>query len=56
MTKPPQRNVATSVDLSQEICTHGICQTERNNLIMYRDSNHLTASFAKQLQSALENR
>lgn len=37
IAKRSHSNVVTA-DLSQEICPHGICQTERNNLIMYRDS------------------
>jgi hypothetical protein len=55
MAALPFRNVLTA-DLSPDICDHGTCRSERNNVIIYLDSNHLTASFMKSLESALNER
>lgn len=49
----PYINVVTA-DLSPMICNESVCRSEQKNVIIYRDSNHLTASFAKHLESALE--
>jgi hypothetical protein len=43
----------TVVDLSQKICPGGVCAAEQDNLILYRDSNHLTASFVASMQGSL---
>jgi len=46
------RNVAVA-DLSLNICPDGICAMERDGFILYRDSNHLTASFVSSLQGVV---
>jgi hypothetical protein len=45
-------NVLTA-DMSLAICPHRICTGQHDNLITYRDTNHLTASFVKTLAEAL---
>jgi hypothetical protein len=40
-------------DLSSSICPNGICKGEINNVVTYRDSNHLSASFAGGLEGVL---
>ncbi len=44
------------LDLTAEICPGGICRPERDNLILYRDSNHLTASFLNTLEGVISGR
>ena len=46
-------NVFTA-DMSYIICPNGICTGLRNGLVMYRDSDHLTASFVQTLEDTLE--
>ena len=48
----PHPNV-TLVDLSSSICPDAVCRVERDGLILFRDSNHLTASFVNTLQERL---
>lgn len=48
-------NVST-IDLSDEICPGQICSAERQGQIVFRDTQHLTASFAASLAPALEKR
>ena len=45
----------TLVDLSSNICPGGVCRAERDDLILYRDSNHLTASFVKSMEKELSD-
>ncbi len=45
-------NVST-LDLSEAICPHEQCAAERNGVIVYRDSQHLTASFVESLSDQL---
>jgi peptidoglycan/LPS O-acetylase OafA/YrhL len=47
------KNVMTA-DLSSRICPSGICTGLRGNLVMYRDNDHLTASFARTLERDLD--
>jgi hypothetical protein len=44
------------LDMTADICPDGICKPERENLIVYRDSNHLTASFLNTLEGVLSGR
>jgi peptidoglycan/LPS O-acetylase OafA/YrhL len=37
------------VDMTDYICPGDVCEPERGDLILYRDSNHLTGSFMKSL-------
>lgn len=40
---------APLIDLTNEICDLATCPVEKNSLIVYRDSHHLTATFAMTL-------
>ncbi|MGC9238002.1 MAG: SGNH hydrolase domain-containing protein, partial [Thiomonas sp.] len=55
-TAAPFRNVAV-IDMRNAICPDGICRAQHNQQIVYRDGQHLTASFilslAPELQKAL---
>jgi len=44
----------TTVDMSNVICPKGVCVAERNGVIVFRDSQHMTATFAESLAPALE--
>jgi peptidoglycan/LPS O-acetylase OafA/YrhL len=46
------RNVRT-VDISSTICPGGICSGELDNIIVYRDTNHLTSSFVKSVEGVI---
>ena len=46
------KNVLTA-DMSDSICPHEICTGLLNGLVMYRDSDHLTASFVRTLEETL---
>jgi len=46
------KNVVTA-DLSAAICPKGVCSGIRDNLIMFRDSDHFTESYARTLENAL---
>ena len=43
-----------TADMSDIICPNGICTGLLNGLVMYRDSDHLTASFVQTLEDTLE--
>lgn len=43
----------TPVDLTNYICPSSECEPEIDNIIVYRDSNHITASFAMSLEPTL---
>jgi hypothetical protein len=49
-----QFNHVTYVDLTKYICPSEICKSEREGFVLYRDSHHLTASFARSLAPVLE--
>jgi peptidoglycan/LPS O-acetylase OafA/YrhL len=51
----PYANVSL-IDLNDEICPNGVCQAERGGLVVFRDSQHMTASFAESLTGALASR
>jgi hypothetical protein len=44
---------ARALDLSESICPRGACVGEINNVIIFRDSNHLTSSFVRRLEAIL---
>lgn len=46
----------TTLDMNDLICPHGICAAERQGMIVFRDSQHMTATFAASLGPALEER
>ncbi len=49
-----QRPDVRLIDLTDLICEPEMCPVERNGLIVYRDSEHLTASFARTLGRPFE--
>lgn len=44
------------MDMSDQVCPGGVCHAERNGMIVFRDSQHMTATFAASLASALGDR
>ncbi|MHA6204391.1 acyltransferase family protein [Dyella soli] len=48
-------NVRT-IDLTDQICPQGRCRAELNGEVVFRDSQHLTASFARSLGPEMEKR
>jgi hypothetical protein len=44
---------ASIIDLSDKICDPTACPAVRNGLVVYHDTNHLTASFARSLSGDL---
>jgi peptidoglycan/LPS O-acetylase OafA/YrhL len=42
------------IDLTPEICPEGICRSVIGNALVYRDDNHLTATFARTLSPWIE--
>jgi peptidoglycan/LPS O-acetylase OafA/YrhL len=42
------------IDLTPEICPQGICRSVIGNALVFRDDNHLTATFARTLSSWIE--
>lgn len=48
-------NVST-LDMNDLVCPHGRCAAERSGMVIFRDSQHLTASFAETLASDLAER
>jgi peptidoglycan/LPS O-acetylase OafA/YrhL len=42
------------IDLTPQICPQGICRSVIGNALVYRDDNHLTATFARTLSPWLE--
>ena len=49
------KNVST-LDMNDLICPAGICAAERNGKIVFRDNQHLTASFARSLGQPMAQR
>jgi len=41
------------IDLNDSICPHGTCDAERNGVVVFRDSQHMTATFAALLGGVL---
>jgi peptidoglycan/LPS O-acetylase OafA/YrhL len=46
----------TTIDMNPLICPNGKCRAERNGIVVFRDSQHLTASFMRELGPALQDR
>lgn len=44
------------IDMTDIVCPHGTCNAERDGIIVFRDSQHLTATFAASLAPALSQR
>jgi hypothetical protein len=42
------------IDLTDQLCEEEVCWSVRSGEVMYRDSNHLTGSFARSLMPVLE--
>lgn len=42
------------VDMNDEVCRAGTCPAEQNGMIVFRDDNHLSGTFAESLWPALE--
>jgi hypothetical protein len=47
-------SVVRSLDLGDAICPTSICKTEIGGLVVYRDSNHFTATFSRSLAPYFE--
>lgn len=48
-------NVAV-IDLSESVCPDGICQARQSGNIVFRDAQHITASFVKSLAAVFEQK
>lgn len=44
------------IDLTDTVCPGGLCSAERQGIVVFRDSQHLTASFARSLSGELGRR
>ena len=44
----------TALDMNNFVCPQGECSAERNGVIVFRDSQHMSATFSKSLAPALE--
>jgi hypothetical protein len=44
------------IDLTDAICASATCQVERDGVVLFHDSQHLTATFARSLADALLSR
>ena len=44
------------IDMSDAICPGDLCEPEQDNLVVYRDTDHLTESFAESLAGELQKR
>lgn len=47
---------ASVLDLADQFCEGGVCTAMRDGMIVYRDSNHVTASFAAKLAPVVGRR
>jgi hypothetical protein len=47
---------ATVLDMNNLVCPDQICSAQRNGVIVFRDSQHMTATFAESLGDALGQR
>lgn len=43
------------IDMTDAICSDGLCRARQNGLITFRDTQHLSASFARSLSGELAN-
>lgn len=48
----PYPNVSM-IDLNDRVCPAGVCDAQRGGLIVFRDSQHMTATFVRSLSQAL---
>ncbi|MFA6231278.1 MAG: acyltransferase family protein [Rhodanobacter sp.] len=46
----------TAIDMNPLVCPEGECRAERNGMVVFRDSQHLTAIFIQSLAPALKDR
>jgi hypothetical protein len=46
------KNVS-AVDMNDTVCPEGQCKAERQGMVVFRDAQHLTATFARSLGTAL---
>ena len=44
------------LDMSDRFCAEGVCSPVVGNVVVYRDSHHMTASYAQLLAEELEER
>ena len=44
------------LDLDSLVCPHDVCKAERDGIVVFRDSQHMTASFARSLAPAMAQR
>lgn len=44
------------LDLNDEVCPNGTCRAERDGMVVFRDSQHMTATFARSLGRELGRR
>lgn len=51
----PHPNVSI-IDLNESICPEGVCSAQRDGLIVFRDAQHMTASFAESLSQTFASR
>ena len=42
------------IDMSDAICGRDICETQKGDIVLYQDGDHLTSSYIKSLSSALQ--
>jgi peptidoglycan/LPS O-acetylase OafA/YrhL len=53
-TAAARDNAATLVDMNDYICTSDTCEAVVGNILVYQDSNHLTATYARSLAPMLD--
>lgn len=51
----PFHNVKT-IDMTRSVCPHNLCRAQLNGMIVFRDNQHMTATFARSLASDLAKR
>jgi hypothetical protein len=44
------------IDLGDQVCRAGSCETERGRMVLFSDDNHLTRSFSQSLAAVLGER
>ena len=47
---------ARLIDLSEVVCPNGICNSARDGMVIYRDTTHISATYAKSLAGILGER
>lgn len=51
-----QRSNVAFIDLTDAICTSRLCMVERDNMVLFHDAQHMTATFARSLADSLWRR